>query len=204
MINRTRKDGRGSQRSPMAPRGAIRPRWEKRSVQADGGRDEAGAVLILALVFLIAVGAIVGSLATWATNDLNNTAKFTSARTLQYAVSGATEVAVQSIRYTPLLATTGQGTPGSCWAGGPSLQIDSQNVDVWCSTVWTPTSSSTRVVTFDACFHGGTASACVTSPLLKAVVTYDDYPTGYNTPNSAACVVYCGTSMTVNSWSWAP
>jgi hypothetical protein len=175
------------------------------SSRSDTGRDEAGAVLILALLFLVAVGGIVGSLATWATNDLNNTAKFTSARTLQYAVSGATEVAIQNIRYTPLLATTtAPAAPGSCWSGTSSLQIDNQNIDVWCSTQWTPTSSSTRVVTFDACLHGATASACVANPLLAAVVTFDDYPTGSSPPNPAACVAYCGTSMTVNSWVWSP
>ena len=100
-----------------------------------------------------------GSIATWATNDLNNTAKFTSARTLQYAFNGATEVAVQNIRYTPLLATTVPG-PASCWTGGSSVQIDNQNIDVWCSTSYNPTSPSTRVVTFNACLHGGSATTC--------------------------------------------
>ena len=31
--------------------------WDKRSTHSDAGRDEAGAVIILALVFLVAVGA---------------------------------------------------------------------------------------------------------------------------------------------------
>ena len=201
MTEQTRRE---VQRSPRALRrspGANR-HGDHSSGRADGGRDEAGAVLVLALLFLVVVGAVVGSLATWATNDLNNTAKFTSARTLQYAFNGATEVAVQNIRYTPLLATTSPG-PGSCWAGSSSVQIDNQNIDVWCSTVYNPTSPSTRVVTLYACLHGGTAAACVANPTLEAVVTFDDYPTGTNPPNPAACVVYCGTSMTVNSWVWS-
>ena len=130
--------------------------------------------------------------------------KFTSARTLQYAANGATQVAVQNIRYTPLLATTSPG-PGSCWVGGAPIQIDGYSMDVWCSTVYTPTSASrTRVVTFDTCLDGGTAAQCTANPLLEAVVTFDDYPTGSSPPNTAACVVYCGTSMTVNSWVWSP
>jgi hypothetical protein len=178
--------------------------WDKNSARSEAARDEAGAVMILALVFLVAVGGVVGSLATWATNDLNSTTKFTTARTLQYAVSGATEVAIQNIRYTPLLATTAQGTPGSCWGSSSSLQIDNQNIDVWCSTAFIAASPNTRTVTFDACLHGATASACIANPLLEAVVVFDDYPTGHSTPNSAACLAYCGTSMTVSSWVWSP
>jgi hypothetical protein len=204
MTNRTSRDMRRSRRPLRHFRGAMHGIWDKVSSRSDTGRDEAGAVLVLALLFLAAVGGIVGSLASWATNDLNNTAKFTSARTLQYAFNGATEVAIQNIRYTPLLATTAQGTPGSCWGTSSSLQIDNRNIDVWCSTVWRPTSASTRVVTLDACPHGGTASACVANPSLEAVVTFDDYPTGSSPPNPAACVAYCGTSMTVNSWVWSP
>ncbi len=196
MTDKTRSE---SQRSP---------RTKRRSLDAENhsdGRDEAGAVLVLALLFVLVVGAVVGSIATWATNDLNNTAKFTSARTLQYAFNGATEVAVQNIRYTPLLATTVPG-PASCWSGSSTVTIDNQNIDVWCSTTYNPTSPSTRVVTLNACLHGVSATTCAantSNPTLQAVVTFDDYPTGTNPPNPAACVVYCGTSMTVNSWVWS-
>ena len=57
--------------------------------------DEGGAVLILALVFLLIVGGVVGVLANWTTNDLNNTAKFTAARSLQSAANSATQVAIK-------------------------------------------------------------------------------------------------------------
>ncbi len=208
MKNWTRRDVRERERPSQGSRAAIRAWSEKPSIHSGAKHDDAGAVLVLALLFLAVVGAIVGSLATWATNDLNNTAKFTSARTLQYAANGATQVAVQNIRYTPLLATTvlppGGTGPGSCWVGGAPIQIDGYSMDVWCSTVYTPTSASTRVVTFDTCLDGGTAAQCIANPLLEAVVTFDDYPTGSSPPNTAACVVYCGTSMTVNSWVWSP
>ncbi len=106
-------NGSEIRRSPRASRRSLAATGQGRDnclAHSDGRRDEAGAVLVLALLFVLVVGAVVGSIATWATNDLNNTAKFTSARTLQYAFNGATEVAVQNIRYTPLLATT---VPGS-------------------------------------------------------------------------------------------
>ena len=179
-------------------------------------RDEAGAILILALVFLVAVGGVVGSLATWATNDLHNTTAFTTARTLQYAESGAVDTAMQNIRYTPLLTSTQNANPPApCWGSGSTSQvtINGSNVDVWCSTVWNPSSASTRVVTFSACAvtaaqSGQSATAlatsCAANPDLEAVVTYGDYPAGTSAPNTAECVVYCGTSMTVNSWVWSP
>ncbi len=203
MSNGTRKAVQELEGPSRSLRAAFREWWGKRSMHSDTRRDEAGAVLVLALLFLAVVGAIVGSLATWAMNDLNNTSKFTSARTLQYAANGATQVGIQNIRYTPLLATTWPG-PGSCWAGGTPVQINNQSMDVWCRTAYTPTSANTRVVTLDTCLHGGTAAACIANPLLEAVVTFDDYPTGSSPPNTAACVVYCGTSMTVNSWVWSP
>ena len=118
---------------------------------------EAGAVLVLALLFLVVVGGVVGSLATWAQNDLNNTAKFTAARSVQYAADSATEVAIQDIRYSPLLAT-GQtlnaSPPTYCWnnPGTPELPpVDGVSMDVWCSTAWNPSSANTRVVTFSTC-----------------------------------------------------
>jgi hypothetical protein len=178
-------------------------------------RDEAGAILILALVFLVAVGGVVGSLASWATNDLHSTTAFTTARTLQYAESGAVDTAMQNIRYTPQLSSTwnqqadeGANPPVPCWgtASSSGVSINGYNVDVWCSTTWNPGSASTRVVTFSACRVVGPQSgqSCATNPDLEAVVTYGDYPAGTSAPNTAECIVYCGTSMTVNSWIWTP
>jgi len=172
--------------------------------------DEGGAVLILALVFLLIVGGVVGVLANWTTNDLNNTAKFTAARSLQSAANSATQVAIQSIRYTPLLSpgqTLNASPPSPCWANGPGLpSIDGQSMDVWCSTAWNPTSANTRIVTFSTCQSSvASAAACAAQPLLQAVVTFDDYPAGIvSSPTSAQCVVYCGTGMTVDSWTWSP
>jgi hypothetical protein len=182
------------------------------------GRDEAGAILILALIFLIVVGGVVGSLATWATNDLKNTSQFTSARTTQYAVSGAAEAAIQSIRYNPLWST-GQtlapNPPLSCWGSGSTSElsnIDNQTVAVWCSTVWSATSANSRVVSLYACpvtsSQSGLsptvlATTCAANPTLNAVITFGDYPPGFSAPNAGECVVYCGTSMTINSWVWS-
>ena len=174
-------------------------------------RDEAGAILVLALVFLIVGVVIIGALTSALRDDLGSSHTFQSTRSLQYAARGATNFAIQSIRYTPLLSTSqtlNASPPSYCW--GNSSPSTFQEIDgvvgmtVWCSTVWNPTSAQTRIVTFSACLSSYTAAECAQNPFLQTVVTFDDYPPGISAPTTAACVVYCGSSMTVDSWLWSP
>ncbi len=176
--------------------------------------DESGAILILALVYLVAVSLILAALAGWTTNDLKNTSNFAAARSLQYAATSVTETAIQSVRYAPLLwidqtvQTLNASPPSYCWGNGSSnseLVVDSNDMTTWCSTVWTPINvTTTRVVTFSTCRSNVGAAACALNPLLQAVVSFDDYPNGPSAPSSALCVVFCGTSMVVKSWVWTP
>ena len=203
-------------------------------------RDESGAVLVLALIFMVAVGLIVGGLASWTSNDLKNALNFQSARNAQYALSSTSQVAIQNIRYTPLLggvdggdggATLNASPPSYCWAPTPftappagdsyvsELTVQNYQVAVWCSTVWNPTSASTRVVTVSACLTSvistpsnpgslsavqSAATACAAQPGLQTTVTFDDYSASNPTPHTNACSPppsseACGTGMTVNS-----
>jgi hypothetical protein len=174
----------------------------------DAARDEVGAVLILALIFLVAVSGMVLALASSTSNNLLSSVHFSATRTVDNAASNAIEVAVQTIRYTPTLETDGTAQtlnaspPSYCW-GAPSSFA---NIDVWCSTVWTPSSANSRVVTLSACPTSVTtdAVACALHPLLQEVVTFDDYPAGVSAPNSGQCAVYCGTGITVDSLVWSP
>jgi hypothetical protein len=176
---------------------------------------EAGAILILALVYIFTVGLIVAALASWATDDLNNTAHFTTGRSLQYALSSVVETGIQSMRYNPLPATAPTPdvatVPGYCWtpeAGylydGLNPVIDGENVAVWCSTVENLSQATTRVVTFSACMSTVTSTNCVANPLLQVVVSYDDYPPGGGPLLTAQCTptVNCGEGMTVQNWTW--
>jgi hypothetical protein len=184
-----------------------------------GARDgEAGSVLILALVYIVAISLIVGALTSWAMNDLNNTGKFNNAKALASAASNATDVAIQNIRYTPMLGT-GQtinaSPPTYCWGSGPLSQITTNStsfgqttpitMDVWCSTAWTPTSAISRTVTFYTCLASVTAAACAQSPFLTAQVQYDDYPAGLasgSAPIQGPCTLFCGQGITVVYWIW--
>jgi hypothetical protein len=154
---------------------------------------------------------IVGALLSGITSGLGNSTNFKSARSLHYAATSATNVAIQSIRYTPLLSTNqtlNASPPGICWGSGTTSELTGIDgvggMAVWCSTKWTPTSAATRVVTFSTCLDTVGAAACAAKPLLQAVVTYDDYPPGISSPTSVQCFTFCGTSMTVNNWVWLP
>jgi len=204
---------------------AIAPTGES----TDHPSREAGAVLILALVFLVVVSVIIGGLTDWTTNDLRNTLSFNATQTNNSSATNAVDLAIQNIRYTPLLFNSVNGTtvaqtlnaspPNYCWGTpGTTPPPFSQafNMNVYCSTVWNPTSANTRQVTVSACptfrtpgltgIASWTAAqtSCPAQPLLQAVVTLDDYPNGVSGPSQAQCVVYCGSGLIINSWNFAP
>ena len=78
--------------------------------------------------------------------------------------------------------------------------INGDSESVWCSTVWNPSSTATRIVTLDACPSTVSATKCAATPSLQAVVTFDDYPkSGYTTINTV-CTATCGDSMKLDSW----
>ena len=180
--------------------------------------------MILALVFIVVVSVVGLALTSWASNDLNNSTKFSSVSSLRYAASSVTDVAIQTIRYNPLPAATPPSlTPtgfGVCWtptSGSVSqLTISAGTVTgtttisipititVWCNTTENLDSPNTRVVTVKACKGSNSNSAC--TPVLQAVVAYDDYPiTGLPAlPQQCNLITppSCGEGMTLQSWTW--
>jgi hypothetical protein len=170
---------------------------------------DAGSALILAFIYLTAVSITVLALAGWSSTNLHTTSRFASVRQLQDAARSTTELAMQNIRYAPMLSsTTNASPPVACWGSGATSgvsSIDGYSMNTWCSTVWNPTSGQTRVVTFSTCLSSLTAVNCAASPYLQAVVTYDDYPPGGAAAVAGPCTDWnwCGQGMTVNSWIWA-
>ncbi len=174
--------------------------------------DERGAVLILALLFLVIGVVAVGALAFQVTNDVTNSVHFRTVRSMQYAAKSSTNLAIQNIRYTPLLSTTqtlDASPPAPCWGANPESQLASIDGEPamasWCSTNWTPNSANTRTVTISTCPASTSAAQCAAAPLLQAVVSFDDYPPQLaSAPSAAPCSLYCGTSMVTDSWVWSP
>lgn len=182
--------------------------------------SESGAILILALVYIIAISLVVGALARWATDDLDNTNNFGATSQLHYAVTSAMNTAIESIRYSPVPATTpAQSTAnhqvptgwGECWVptSGSVSQLSFDNnefvVDVYCNVIENNKSSTTRQVTFAACLNSQTAASCEAAPLLSAVVNYDDYTSGGSFVLQVQCndvPVPCGAGQSLKSWIW--
>ncbi|MGH3732167.1 MAG: beta strand repeat-containing protein [Acidimicrobiales bacterium] len=181
---------------------------------------EEGAILILALVYLISISLVVATLSTWATNDLNNSSRFTSANSLTLAATDMADIAIQYVRYNPLISSSQPvGIPSdwtACWAGGSTMAIpviNGEQIAVWCSTVWNPLNNlstlppyASRAVTFVACPVSVTAYTCEheSDPLLTADVDFDDYPPApaRSAPIQSLCSVWCGAGMTLVSWQW--
>jgi hypothetical protein len=218
----------GTDMAKLTKRAASRHgKTSRRSTSHGGGprENERGSSLILALIYIVAISMIVGALADWAMNDLSNTTHFQNATSLDNAVSGATEVAIQSIRYYPNYAATSPGY-GNCWtppSGSFASDVlfsadNNATVAVWCNTVENLKSPSTRVVTFIACpvtaawpvdtaAHALTSEGhCTSQPKLLAVVTIDDYPSGGGGLLTQTCSGgqgVCGFAATTNQWTWS-
>jgi hypothetical protein len=180
-------------------------------------------VLILALVYIVAISLIVGALADWAMNDLNNTTKFNSAGEVQTALSSITDLAIQNIRYTPDPSnpSTNPTGLGTCWVpvGSPAVSqysIDNYTVAVWCNTATAFASEKTRTVTLYACLSTLTSASttpainlamanCQTTPQLTAVVVFNDYPAQGAVGQTMQCNLglgQCGEGMKLLSWTW--
>ena len=205
--------------APLAPQGRVVLR-DRIAARASDTGSERGSVLVLALVYIISISLIVGALADWAMNDLNNTTQFQSASSLEYAASSVTQVAIQSIRYTPLYSETSSSL-GYCWTptSGTYLSqltnFNGFNVTVWCSTVENLASANTRVVSFYTCTSPTTAptnssqavadgDTCSLHPLLYAQVAFDDYLPGATTlSTTCAGPGYCGFGATELQWTWS-
>ena len=194
---------------------AFRTRTEESS---SVGRDEDGAVLVLALIFLMVVGLVITALLSWAGTSLTATGSFQTERDTEYGATAAVNLAVQTTRTTfdtgsptPFL---NNATPELC-ATYATPGGQSTSVHVYCTMVWQPYSSNTRVFTYSACLSGTTADAsatsCAAAPLLQARFAFYDYPSAgasiSSTPQQCQPVSSggaCGQNVAQLSWQWNP
>jgi hypothetical protein len=169
--------------------------------------DEAGAVLILALVFMLATSLLITGLLVWSGNNLSNVSSFERNRIQDYALNSGVETAIQSVRYSPT----------ACPAGGFQIPVPNPNsqfnqfIDVWCNTVTNNGSIETRTVTLTACpdaafTKGHCSSGPNPAPYLSVVVVFDDYADVNGVPPVASptyhCTATCGATMGVSSWTF--
>jgi hypothetical protein len=163
-------------------------------------RGSDGAILVLALVFLVAVSLAVLAMSTWAGNSLKETVHFESSSSVGDALGAAIQVEAQHYRYNYAGATDGLTT---CTPGNGV--VGSYSVEVYCSIVVNINAADTRVVTFYACLAGETESTCYSTPSLLATVSYDDYSRSGSTVNDSTCSstydeLTCGSAMSIIAW----
>jgi hypothetical protein len=152
---------------------------------------DAGAILVLALIFMLVGSVVVIPLAGFATTNLMVTHPFIQERQVQSAVDGATDLAIETVRYS---AT--QGYPGGTCASVTPPPLNGQTIRVDCASnaiapPATPTES--RDVTFVACPTSDATPDCPGHDLLDATVAYSDF-----TPSGQ---VEVGYSASVLSWT---
>ena len=182
--------------------------------------DEAGSSLVLALVFLVAVSLIVTGLLGWLGTSLTASVVFSSERNIDNAATNAVNLAIQNTRYSFDPSGLLDMPPQSCLSTPYPVDGATTSIAVYCSMVWQPNASDaytvnqdgyTRVITYSACLSTVSATNCAATPLLQAVVGFDDDPVGTVAPsiNPTKCSPIsengnCGESMTQLSWQWNP
>ena len=154
--------------------------------------DEAGAILLLALIFTVLTAMIVGALATWTTNDIRNIGNLKSSRSMLSSADGATQAAIGSIRYV-------YWTSGSC--GGP-FTINNWNFSVTCTAMSVNEGSINSRVVNVSTFVSGNPKA-----IIQTQISFNDFasaPSDKNDCSTSPTPTTCGTGMSVNSWVVQP
>jgi hypothetical protein len=177
-------------------------------------RGDSGAVLIIALIFMLAMGAMIGGVATLATGDFRSSSNLAQQNTLQVNVESAATLAVDNMRYNYSAgvfdATLDTSTP-DCLPGASPATF--QGLTVYCWGNQSPGSTGSRVVNFYVCYSQSVSNwkGFVDPPpecsqvLLSAKVTFDDVPPDAppeadNCTAGAPSVNTCGIVMTIDSW----
>lgn len=186
-----------------------------RNTENDGKRlqNDSGNVLVLALVFLVVVGTVVGSLVFGIGNDLSNVQNLKSSRTLNYAVSGAANVAAWSGRfvYTPQTSNASICTGVPTSSGVSSLQVNNEWIAVWCKATLNQANPVIHQINREyeiwACLTAptvatpSTQAACTASPALYAQIFFNDVPSSGTLGGcSSTSTSTCGLSLTVAKW----
>ena len=120
-----------------------------RAARRSRPRDERGAALILALVFLVVAALSLTALLTFAGTGLLDTAGFTSQRGLQYGANGAVEIAIQRVRYQSDAYTTLKNCLGATTTSSVQLTEYQQTAQyrVYCKGESVPSTIGSRTAT---------------------------------------------------------
>jgi hypothetical protein len=177
--------------------------------------SEDGAILILALVFILIVTVSVFGLITFGGVGIKNAVNLKGERSLEYAAAGATEAAIQAVRYSDLSFSY---PPVDCLPDGAVLSttppdtvtmtINNLTMVVDCATTVWPSSyqprPQDRIVALYACLQSslvGSTPCGSGNAIISATVDFQDVSSGgiYDC-SSATGTATCGTGVAILSW----
>jgi hypothetical protein len=165
-------------------------------------QNDEGVALILAVVLLAVAGLVFIALGRSAASNIMDTSSLQGQGSLEYAASGATDLAVQTVRYSG--NTFSPNVLQACLPGPATVTINGVAVEVDCSQYQlNPNAANTREINFYACTpHGAPSPACNSSnALVYANITFDDYSlSGQNFCTYGGVTSTCGAAEQVNSW----
>jgi hypothetical protein len=192
--------------------GFLRKRFE-----ATRTRDESGAILVLALIFMVATALLITGLTAWEGNDIKNVGSLTSARNALNAADGAIQTAIANTRYeypsSAILSSTGSFCPSS-GSSQPSTNPFASNgppIVVWCKAstnlnqcpniqnTLIPGCSRTETL-FAYPKTQCTSTSCSGAPYMESEIVFDDWSAqGNNDCSPTGTPTTCGSTMTVYS-----
>lgn len=190
-----------------------------RSARDAGGRDDTGTILIIAMVFLLAIGPIVVGLVSLTGSNLLNTVNLQGVRGVEFAADSVVDGSVQALRHQVPAATSNGTVPCPNFPGGASTSVTINGVSVLaeCSmsipdrcTNSDPTKCGSanyfgRNIEFDACLAQTpipTFAACQGKAIVRALVVFNDVASGCASGYAASnCYGSSwGTGLTIVSW----
>jgi len=172
------------------------------------GRED-GAILLLALIFVLIVTIAIFGLVTFGGVGIKNAANLKGQRSLEYAADGATAAAVQAVRYSYFTFNNPQ--PVDCLPDGAvltipsttaSMTINNDQVTVDCILGPQPTppvAQFTRVVTFYACPQS-VAPCNGNNSVVIATIDFEDVNSSGVGQCSATNTSTCGIGEVVGNW----
>ena len=167
-----------------------------RSIRARVRRDERGASLILAIVFVLVAGGIGAALTSSLVSGFDQGKVLTSIRNREYAADGAIETAIGQVRSK---MTSGQALAPCAGVDGMQHTLNSVTIQVDCNFVPTPSFSGfwQRNATFVAHCPNPPQANCpfkTTIPIISAEVNFAS-------SSRATLPSITVTATTIQSWS---
>jgi hypothetical protein len=156
-------------------------------------RGDQGASLILAIVFVFAVGLVLVAIGGFATGALRNTSNFHDLRTSEANAEAATTVALRFVQTTYKSQIYSGGSSAVCL---PTASVDA--ISVYCAGTASISATPNRVVDFYAC-SSPACSQNAPSVIIHARVAYSDRNfAGQDTcPSDNAT---CGAGVSILTW----